>query len=183
MLSYQFSTREKILLFALALVVVAVAWYMLVFQNTSAQITSLNGQIADTQSTIAVESARAAQLSQMQSEIDRYKAQGATPVEMPAYDNMQPLMTELNSVMGMADTYTLSFDQLDTSGTYVKRGVSIDFGCGSYGAAVSIVNALAHGRFPCVVDSFAVVDGSSRSSRTAASTSASVHVTFFEKAQ
>ena len=55
MLSYQFSTREKVLLFVLALVVVAVAWYMLVFQNTSAQITSLNGQIADTRSAVELE--------------------------------------------------------------------------------------------------------------------------------
>ena len=155
---------------------------MLVFQNANAQITSLNGQIADTRSTVEIESARAAQVSQMQAEIEQYKAQGATPTVMPAYDNTQPLMAELNAVMGMANSYTLSFDEIDMSGTYVKRGVSIDFGCSSYDAAVSIVNALAYGRFPCTIDSFAVADGSSRSSRTTASTSATVHVTFFETA-
>ena len=181
MITYQFSTREKVLLVALALIVVFIAWFMLVYQNTTSQIASLESEISTTESMIQVDAARVNQLQTMKSSVEEHKAAGDAPVTVPQYDNLQPLMSELNSIMNMTSNYSLSFDSIDSSsGEYVQRGVRIDYSCGSYGDAEAVVYALADGKFPCSIDTVAISDGSSRGSGSSGA-SATVHVTFFEK--
>lgn len=185
MFSYAFSTREKILLVALAVILVAIAWFVLIYQGTTNEITRLEGEIASTQSTITVEEARLKAMNSMQKEIDAAKAAGAAPVPVPAYDNLRPLMAELNTIMGMTNTYTLSFDKVNAeSGSYVNRGVRIDFSCNSYAEAENVVKALAGGTYPCVIDSITVADGTVRTTTRSgtATCNASIHVTFFERA-
>ena len=185
MLTYSLSKREKLLVLVLALILVALAWFMLVFQRTGDEITSLESQIANVESEIGVDQARIVQMNSMKSAIEEYEAAGKKAVEVPSYDNMKPLMSELNSVMKATDTYSISFDELnaDSASGYVQRGVKIVFGCGSYDAAKTIVNALADGKFPCVIDAISITDnaagGSSRSSGS--SVSVTLHLTYLEK--
>ena len=186
MISYTFSKREKALLLGLAIVLVAIAWYVLVYQRTTDEINRAQSQISVIQTQVAQESARVAQMNQMKSEIEESKAAGVTPVPIPAYDNLRPLMDELNDILRMADTYSLTFDDVaDPTDGYVRRGVVVVYSCGSYDAAEAVVNALANGKYPCSIDSISIVDGTTRSSgRTGTSSSAvsaSAHVTFFEK--
>lgn len=184
MLTYKMSRREKILVLVLAIIVVAVAWFVFVFQGTNNQLTSIEGEITATKTQIELMQSRAGQIKTMKAEIEQRKAEGARPVEIPLYDNMQPLMAELNKIMAAASSYTLSFDDLDTSNAgYVARGVRIDYEATSYATAEAIVNALAGGRYPCRIDTIAISDksGMSSSSSKDVPVSASVHVTFFEK--
>lgn len=185
MITYKLSRREKALLFALAIVLVVIAWFMLVYQNTTDQITRIEGEISTVDSEIELDTARVARLADMRKVVEMRKAEGATITEVPTYDNMEPLMNELNRIMGAAETYTLTFDEIDreSSAEYVYRGVRINFSCGSYAAAESIIIALANGAFPCVIDSVAIVDNNARpstSSSSATSVSGYAHVTFFE---
>lgn len=184
MMSYSFSKREKALLVILAVVLIGIVWYMLVFQRSASEISRLNGEISETDNAITLANARVAQMNQMQRDIQDLKAQGARQVEMPSFDNLQPLMAELNSVMSMTDTYSMSFDQLgDPSGGYVMRGVTITYSSSSYDAAEAVIDALAYGTYPCSIDSVSIVDGASSTSRgSSSSASATIHVTFFERA-
>ncbi len=184
MLTYKMSRREKILVLILAIIVVAVAWFVFIFQGTNNDMTRIESEISTTKSQIEMMQARAGQIKTMEAEIEQRKAEGVRPVEIPLYDNMQPLMAELNRVMAAASSYTLSFDEVDTSNAgYAARGARIDYEAGSYAAAEGIVNALAGGRYPCRVDTVSIVDksGTSSSPSKGAPVSASVHVTFFEK--
>ena len=184
MLTYKMSRREKILVLILAIALVAVAWFVFVFQRSNDQLTRIEGEISTTNTQIDLMQARAGQIEMMKTEIEQHKAEGAKPVEVPNYDNMQPLMAELNRVMAAASSYTLSFDDLDTSNAgYVARGVRIDYEATSYAAAEAIVDALAGGRYPCRIDTISILDkqGASSSSSNDVPVSASVHVTFFEK--
>ena len=186
MISYTFSKREKALLLGLAFVLVAIAWYMLVFQRATDEINRAQSQISVIQTQIAQESARVTQMNQMKREIEESKAAGVTPVAIPAYDNLRPLMDELNDILRMADTYSLTFDEVaEPTDGYVRRGVVVVYSCGSYDGAEAVANALANGKYPCSIDSISIVDGASRStgraSSSTSSVSASAHVTFFEK--
>ena len=180
MLNYSFSSREKVLLLFLAIILVVVAWFVLVYQRTANQTVELDRQIAETQSQIAVTSTKVKQLENMQKTVEERKASGNFAAEIPMYDNMTALMAELDRTMQAADSYTVSFNELDrdTASGNVLRGVQITFDCGSYGAAEGLVNALATGRFPCSVNS---IDLTTRSSRTDSGVTASVHVVYFEK--
>lgn len=184
MIPYQFSKREKALLALLVVILVGLAWYMFVFRYTSAETTRLDSEIESAQTLILADTARVASMDQMQSDIDARKAEGAIPTEMPDYDNLQPLMAELNTIMSMADSYSLSFDKVeDPEDGYVKRGADISFECASYASAESLVDALANAKYPCMVESVRISDSSYRStSRAGAKATAAVYVTFLEKA-
>ena len=189
MLTYTFTRREKVLLLVLAIIVVVIAWYVLVFQNTTNQITRLEGEIATTESEVTIEQARVNQLNSMRNTIEQRKSEGVAPTIMPEFDNMQQLMSELNVIMRATDAYTLTFDELNTENAErVERGVRVDYSVGSYRSAEAIVDSLAKGTYPCRIDSVAFSDVTTRSTRANSTGStevsmvnASVHVTFFEK--
>lgn len=189
MLTYTFSRREKALILFLALVLVALAWYMLVFQGTNDQIAKIDAEIADVQTQQTMASAKMSKMRAMQSTIEKQKAAGVKAKPVPEFDNMRALMAELNGIMSSTTTYTLSFDELDTktSAGYVLRGVNITYGCPTLSAAESVVRALSDGSFPCSIDSVSISDssvkGSSRVTGTAGVgvVSATIHATFFEK--
>lgn len=190
MITYKLSKREKALLLLLALVLVAIAWFVLVFQNTTSQVARLESEISTTESSIQFDRNRVSQMEAMQATIDERKAEGAKMAQVPEYDNLQAVMAELNRIMEAVPTYTLSFDDLDreSGDEYVRRGVGISFNADSYASAEAVIKALANGAYPCVVDSAAITDSSARSSSSrtnaaqgSAAVSAYVHVTFFEK--
>lgn len=188
MITYKLSKREKALLFGLAIVVVVVAWFVLVYQRTTNEITHLEGEISVVQTSIDLDETRIAQKKKMQDAIDQRKAEGAQIASIPTYDNMKPLMTELDRIMGSTDTYSLSFDKLDTESTdYIMRGVGITFGANTYEIAEAVVRDIANGVFPCIVDSVSISDNTGpsilgRNIRSGGSNfNGNVHVIFMEK--
>lgn len=187
MLTYTFSRREKALMLVLVVILLAVAWFVLVFQRTTNEVTRLDGEIAAAQTQVGIATTRVSQMEMMKAAIAEYEAAGARMVDIPEFDNVEPLMAELNGIMGAASTYTLSFDALDTetSDQYVLRSVRIDFATGSYDGAEAIIDALANGSYPCVIQSVSISDGSTNSRVRGATgsdvVSASAYVTFLEK--
>ncbi len=189
MLKYSLSRREKALLLGLAIILLFLAWFMLVFQRTNEQIITLDGEMAVVDSQVATTKAQVNRMHAMQATIDKQKAAGVSPTPVPTFDNMTALMAELNGILGITTTYSLAFDDLDTatSTEYVLRGVTIDYGCDSFIAAENVVRALAKGKYPCSIDSVQITDSSvnllSRvpTGEIAGDMKAKVHVTFFEK--
>ena len=190
MLTYTLSRREKALILGLAVILLVLAWFMLVYQRTTDEMTRLDGQISTVQSEMTLATAKAGRMSAMQKVIDESKQAGISPKPVPDFDNMTPLMTELNAIMGATSNYTLAFDALDreTSAEYVLRGVRADFSCDTVPQAEAVVSALEGGVFPCSIDSVTIADhtagGTSRTLgvRGSSAVSATVHVTFFERA-
>ena len=185
MLTYTLSKREKVLILFLALVLVFIAWFMLVFQRANDEIVSIDSEIANVESEMALNQARVAQVESMKAAIAEHEEVGDRPLEVPDYDNMKPLMVELNRVLAAADTYSIAFDDIsmDTTSGFVQRGVKIEFGCESYEAAKVIVSALADGKFPCAIDTVSISDNSigglSRSSGS--NVSVSLRLTYLER--
>lgn len=185
MLSYTFTRREKTLILALAIILVLIAWYLLVFQRTTNEITRIDGEISAAQTEITLATAKVAEKNRMQTAIDGYKAQGVAATPIPNYNNTAAVMAELNSVLSASDTYSLSFDEIkknDSTG-FMMRGVRANYSCGSREAAEEIISALANGPYPCSIDSVSISDSSSGGTRTTGSSpvSATVHVTYFER--
>lgn len=183
MLTYTFSKREKIMLAILAVLLIAIGWFELVYVNTSEQIRSIESQIEATNDSITIEQTRLAKKQEMEKVIEKRKAEGAKATPIPEYDNIRPLMAELNNVMSKAENYTLSFDALDTESTeYVLRGIGMQFGCSSYAAAEEIVALIADGSYPCIVDAVNISDAGTTNVRSNGSNvQATIHVVFYER--
>lgn len=179
MLTYSFSRREKAMILALVIVLVIIAWFVLVYQRTANEIIRIDSEIATVQSEETLAQSRIAKMNTMQAVIDKYKEAGIEPNVMPQFDNMTPLMAELNGIMAATSKYSLSFEGLNTqtSPDYVLRPLRIDFSCDSYDTAENIISALANGAFPCSIDSVSISNNAARGGGA----SASVHVTFYEK--
>lgn len=182
MLSYTFSTREKILLGLLALVGIGIVWYQFVFVNVQNQIMDLDTQITATQDEFTQFQTRLATLETMKETVAQYKAQGLEPVAVPKYDNTQNLMAYLNGVLGGTANYTISFSDPTTAedGT-IHRSGTISYGCGSYEEARAVAQAIARGPYPCKIDALGISDGTKGGRSTNnAPVSANAQVTFFE---
>lgn len=150
MLKYTFSTREKALIVILAVIVLALLWYTLIFQNIDNQVKKVESDIATAQDKLAVDNAKLAQQKNMQDAIDRYVASGARIVPVPKYDNIQNVMTQLNVVLAGTSSFTMTFDDIKTTqSNTIERGVSLNFGCASYADAVNVLTNLARGPYPC----------------------------------
>ncbi|MBO7674982.1 MAG: hypothetical protein J6S63_08230 [Atopobiaceae bacterium] len=187
MLTYTFSPREKVMLALLALVGILVAWYQLVFVNFQRQIDALDAEIATVQDEIVMSQSRAAALQSMKSMVEQYKAEGIDPLLLPTYDNTKNLMAYLNGVLLSSTGYSMSFDnpELSEDDGAIHRTGTITFNTDSYESARSIVQAIAHGPYPCQVVGAGITDNSLQGSRTRSSEGlvvTSMQVTFLEEA-
>lgn len=185
MLSYTFSTREKVLLAVLIIGVLVMAWYQLIFSNIQQQISSVDTQIAAAQDQLLTYQSRAAERSSMQETIDGYDEQGVTPVLLPDFDNTQNLMAYLHGVLGSTSSYDMSFSSpaiSEEDGTVHRIG-TIKFECTTYEQTRQVAEAIARGPYTCQVDALAIQAKRSRKSgEQATAYTATMQVTYFENA-
>ncbi|MCH3968034.1 MAG: hypothetical protein PHR15_08995 [Atopobiaceae bacterium] len=189
MLTYTFSKREKVLIVLLALILIAMAWYELVFKGVQEQTSALEQQIADAQDTLTIDTAKVQQMTTMQKAVDSYEAAGSAASTTPKYDNIKNVMSTLDTALSGTASYSLSFDDLDTTQAgVVRRGVSVSFGCDTYDAAKAVISTLADGPYTCSVDSFTIATASSKKTSSTIGTgntgsaaySVSAHITYVE---
>lgn len=167
MLKYSFSTREKALLAIFAVIVLALLWYIFIFQNIDNQVKKIEGEIATAQETLTIDNAKLTQKKQMEDAIARYVASGARITEVPKYDNIQNVMNQLNVVLAGTANYSMTFDQIEPGNSNtIERGVTLTFGCGSYTEAVDILTSLARGQYPCRINDCSISDNTTSTSRT-----------------
>lgn len=85
-------------------------------------------------------------MRQMQQELETLLADpDAKP--LPDYDNSERLLVELNTILSGTVDYTLSFGDtylLEDGGSIICRPISLEYTCGSYTAARTVMDAL-HG--------------------------------------
>lgn len=132
-----FTTREKVLLVILAVLVIAVGYWKLILTPINDSIAGLNAQTASEQDAILTNSARLSRMRQMQQELET----------LPDYDNSERLLVELNTILSGTVDYTLSFGDtylLEDGGSIICRPISLEYTCGSYTAARAVMDAL-HG--------------------------------------
>lgn len=156
-----FTTREKLLLAALAVLVVACVYFLLVLQPALSSVATADERVSTIQSEIAVQESMASQKAAMEAEIAAARAAGKQEKILPAYDNSKAEVKELDSILSQAKSYDISFAQPDTASNPVRRSVSISFTTGSYDAAYSTLKKLINCRFSCLVTDISVTAGAS----------------------
>lgn len=189
MLTYTFSTREKVLIAILGFVAVGILWYRFVFINIQDQVARIDGRIAEAQTELANVQAQSAAVSKMQSAIKEYEKEGIKPVVLPDYDNTQNLMAYLNGVLGTTANYKITFEDAvkDEKDGSIHRTGKIIFGCDTYDEARSIVENIGHGPYPCQIDGFSIADKSVANTKKNTSknknsmVNATVQVTYYER--
>ena len=148
----QLTTREWMLL-ALLGVILLVSGYMLLFYIP--QTTERDRCIGETEACrteIQAAQLRLEEKRRMERELEELFAAEVPPLSIPDYDNLQPVMFELNSILASTEDYSLSFSTVDASQAIVRRSISMSFTTGAYESAKAVLRQLHDSAFRCMLD-------------------------------
>lgn len=174
-LNRSFSTREKVLLLILAIVLVLGAYYFLVIKNVADTLAANQAELQQVQLDIDQQTALAAARSAMEREL----AESEDLPEVAVYDNIRNELNELNTLLASAATYDVTFEPPELEGTLVRRSVSVSFTVPDYLSALNMVRALENGSYRCAISDFSL-DGKMLADGSVESVSATLDVTYYE---
>ena len=167
--------REWMLIIVLAVLVVGAA-YVLLFRTPV--IAARDNAVAEAAScreqTLALQD-RLKEKQRMEKELDAIFAENSNPVALPDYDNLQPVMRELNTVLAAARNYNLSFANVDSTQSVVRREISVNFNCGSYNAAKNILQRLDDSLYRCMLNNINITLNDNRDGGQASVTASIVY--------
>lgn len=147
-LSKQLSTREKLLLTVLGVLIVIAAYILLVHQPVTRDTQRIQIETEEAQTALMLLQARATVLDRMQSQIEDAIDDPNAP-QAADYDNLQNVMRELNAALAGAAAYDLRFDAVEPpeDGNIARRVIRMGFSCATYEQARSILIRLASGPY------------------------------------
>ena len=176
-LSRDFTLRERLLIVALAIILVGLFYYQFVDQPVR---TALNSAKAEQQSLqMELESARVQveRVNSMRSELDDIEASGAKS-RMESYNNSKKELALLNDILAAASEYTITFAEVTRDKDQIRRDFTLQFIAQDYGTVEKILAELAKSPYRCLVGDISCT-GSSRSVEEN-KINVSVTATFFE---
>ena len=177
-LNRSFSTREKVLILILAVLLVGTCYYYLVVKNVQDTLMANQAQLEEGNLQIGQQEALAAARSRMEAELAALGAEETLP-EVAVYDNIRNELNELNALMSGAVTYDLKFSQPTLEGSLVRRPVAVSFTVGDYASALDVVRKLENGSYRCEITDFALT-GKMLADGSISSVSATLNVTYLE---
>ena len=170
------TTREWLLLGVLGILVIVVAYIMLFYTpTTNARDAALTEAESVRQQTETAQ-VRLAEKQRMERELDELFARNPNPLSLADYDNLQPVMVELNSILASTQNYSLNFATVDSSKSLVRREISVSFTCDSYAIAKKILQNLHDSSYRCMLNNVSINLGQNSDGRTSVNGS----IVFFE---
>lgn len=169
------TAREWVLLGLLGIIAL-VSGYLLLYYNPMTlrrDAAIADAALYDDQTEAA--NLRVAQKRRMERELEEIFAEDDSPKSLAPYDNVQPVMVELNSILAAAEDYSLSFGTVNDQERIVRRSISLSFTSGDYRAAKAILQKLHDSDFRCMLENVTVSLGGEGSSVSVNST-----IVFFE---
>ncbi len=138
-----FTTREKVLLVILAVLIIGIGYFKLLLEPINTSIENYRNMTASEQDEILVNTALLQKKKQMETELEELFASG-DPTPIPVYDNSGNLLVELHRILDKSLDYSLNFSGVSTMDVeyLVRRPVSLTFQAPIYAQARAIINEL-----------------------------------------
>ena len=156
----QLTPREWMLLGVLGIMLIISGYIVLFYMPMTSERDRCISEAEDCRVQTEAAKIRLSEKRRMEKELEEIFAADPDPLSIPDYDNLKPVMFELNSILAVADDYTLTFGTVDTSDSVIRRGISMNFTCGSYASAKGILEKLHDCSFRCMLDNLNVSLGS-----------------------
>lgn len=144
--------RESVLLGILAAVLLFSCYLMLFYMPVTAELERLEGETELCRVELTAARQRLEEKERMERELKELFARPEPPLEMPAYDNLQQVMFELNATLASTQEYSLSFGTVNAEESVVQRRISINFTSGSYEQAKAVLRQLHDSVYRCMLD-------------------------------
>lgn len=139
-----FTTREKVMLVILSLMIIGICYYKFLLEPINDQIEQYNQMAAGEQDIITQNMALIQKKKEMEQELEAIFAENPDSDPIPNYDNSGVLMVEIHSILEGTVDYTLSFSDtsLLSGGYLLRRPLELEFSVDTYSQARSIINRL-----------------------------------------
>lgn len=149
------NAREWMLLGVLAVLAIVCGYIALFYMPTTEARDNAIAEKANCEQQLVAVQERLAEKQRMERELDEIFAANPNPLSLPDYDNVQPVMKELNTVLAGTD-YDLSFASVDASETVVRRQISVSYSCDSYAAAKQVLERLNNSQYRCMLNDISI---------------------------
>lgn len=149
-LSRDFNRGEKALLIFLAIVLLALCYYLVVYRPVHEGIETAHIERDNLFAELQVAQARVAVLERMQNEIDNIMSDPNVSM-MPSYNNKKAVNSQINDILNnMSFSATLS--NLTRSGDQIRRNIQLQFTAPSYAEMERVLNSLCSCPYRCLVN-------------------------------
>lgn len=175
MMSREFTTREKILLLVLCVLLLGIVYYEFIVKDVDETIKQYDTEDLETE--LLIEQTKAQSIMDMEAEMKNTKAE--TDSVVASYNNIKNEISALNDIFAAASTYNFDFNQAMKDGDAVRRDINISFTAGSYSTAERIIEKLHDCKYRCLIRNISI-NTSSGEGISSGSVSVSMTVTFFE---
>lgn len=178
--------RETVMIVILAVLLIAVIYYMGFYTPLQAELATLETQITDIDTQITSFQDRLNQMNSMQLELDEIKKiPESQRSEVAPYDNLVEVLAELHDYLyANTNAYTLSLSEPEPEedGT-VRRSISLNIECDSYNSAVELVENLNGSKWRCLINSFSFSTINENVNLRRGNVHMKAEITFFELAE
>ena len=174
--------REKVLLIILAALLLGFCYFKLIHEPVRDAILDAAERQSVAETETMLELGRYQQMRKLEAELEALAAEGGEDqYELPAYDNLQSVMIQLNAILSVSREYSLTFGDLHVSESgLVSRPIRMTLTAGSYETARSIINNLSQCPYRCRISDISV---SAYDSVAYEPVELSLTVTFYERTQ
>lgn len=177
---FTLSRREKILLLILAVILLGFGYFRLIHQPVRDGILEATGRQNAAETQLLIEAGKLGQMNRMEQELAELTAdKGADAFDLPAYDNMQHIMVQLNAILSASREYRLTFGELQFNDQgLVSRPIQMEFTAESYEVARTIMDQLYGSSFRCRLGNISISSPNKNIGDSAVKVS--MTVTFYE---
>lgn len=148
----QLTAREWMLLGVLGVLLLVSGYMLLFYMPQTAERDRCIGEAETCRTEIEAAQILLEDKRRMERELEELFAAETPPLSIADYDNLQPVMFELNSILAGTENYTLTFGTVDDSQSIVRRSISMTFTTGSYESAKEVLRQLHDSAYRCMLD-------------------------------
>ena len=149
LMSRSFSTKEKILLLVLVVILIGLGYYQFFYVPTMRGIEDARSEQAALQKELSAVNTKIASLTRMKQELDALSEEQRS--YMPSYNASKEEMQLLDAILANTVRYSISFPTVQRTGDQIRRNFSLNFSVNSYQEAQRVVMALAGSHYRCQV--------------------------------
>ncbi len=181
MLTKAFTSREKILLLFLAVMLVLAVYYLTILRPTSEAIAKSQAEITEIENNMITEQTKAGILADMKAVLDKVPESEKNGAQIPDYDNFENVLDELSVALSNASDVKINFSKETVSKDLIIREMQVAFFAENYAVAKSIISNLYAGPYKCDISKATLqLADSATNDITTAKVSALVNIVYYE---
>ena len=149
-LNREFTTREKLLILLLCLILVGLAYYQFVDQPVRTALNNAHAERDSLNTELVAVNAKLTVMRRMRDEMEDITA-GGTVSEMKSYNNSKPEIALLNDILRGTPDYTITFADVTRDNDQIRRNFSLTFVSDKYASIQRIVKQLSESPYRCLI--------------------------------